>query len=82
MNRSLLFSSCRVHSYAKVDWCVLLPDVDVGRRARLRRCIIDHGVHIPPGIVIGEDPEDDARRFRRTENGITLVTQQMLNRLS
>lgn len=81
MNRSLLFSACRVHSYAKVNWSVLLPDVVVGRGARLNRCIIDHGVSIPPGMVIGEDPDDDSRRFRRTANGITLVTRQMLDRL-
>lgn len=82
MNRSLLFSSCRVHSYAKVNWSVLLPDVDVGRGARLSRCIVDHAVRIPAGMVIGEDPHEDARRFRRTDNGITLVTQQMLDRLT
>jgi glucose-1-phosphate adenylyltransferase len=82
MNRSLLFSACRVHSYAKVNWSVLLPDVEIGRGARLSRCIIDHGVSIPPGMVIGEDPGDDARRFRRTDNGITLVTRQMLDRLT
>ena len=81
LNRSLLFSSCRVHSYAKVNWSVLLPDVDIGRGARLNRCIVDHGVSIPPGMVIGEDPAEDARRFRRTDNGITLVTRQMLDRL-
>ena len=81
-NRSLLFSLCRIHSYSKVEWSVLLPNVEVGRRARLSRCIIDHGVQIPEGMVIGEDPEDDARRFRRTEHGITLVTRQMLDRLS
>ena len=82
MNRSLLFSSCRVHSYAKVNWSVLLPDVDVGRGARLSRCIVDHAVRIPAGMVIGEDPHEDARRFRRTDNGVTLVTQQMLDRLT
>jgi len=81
MNRSLLFSGCRIHSYSKIDWSVLLPDVDVGRDARLSRCIIDHGVRIPPGMVIGEDADDDLRRFRRTESGITLVTQQMIERL-
>jgi glucose-1-phosphate adenylyltransferase len=48
----------------------------------LKRCIIDHGVRIPAGMVIGEDPAEDARRFRRTENGITLVTQQMIDKLS
>ena len=82
INRSLLYSGCRVHSYTKVDWSVLLPEVDVARGARLNRCIIDHGVRIPAGMVIGEDPAEDARRFRRTENGITLVTQEMIARLS
>jgi len=82
MNRSVLFSACRVHSHARVDWSVLLPDVEVGRRARLSRCIIDHGVQIPEGMVIGEDAEEDARRFRRTPNGITLVTRKMIERLT
>ena len=82
MNRSLLFSSCRVHSYAKVNWSVLLPKVDIGPGARLSRCIVDHAVRIPAGMVIGEDPHEDARRFRRTDNGITLVTQQMIDRLT
>ena len=82
MNRSLLFSSCRVHSYAKVNWSVLLPEVDIGRGARLSRCIVDRAVRIPAGMVIGEDPHEDARRFRRTDNGITLVTQQMIDRLT
>ena len=82
MNRSLLFSSCRVHSYAKVNWSVLLPKVDIGCGARLSRCIVDRAVRIPAGMVIGEDPHDDARRFRRTDNGVTLVTQQMIDRLT
>ena len=82
INRSLLYSSCRVHSYARIEWSVLLPEVDIGRGARLSRCIIDHGVRIPAGMVIGEDSDEDARRFRRTAAGITLVTQQMLDRLS
>ena len=81
MNRSLLFSSCRVHSHAKINFSVLLPDVEIGRGARLHRCIIDHGVRIPPGMVIGEDYDEDFRRFRRTENGVTLVTRQMIERL-
>jgi len=43
--------------------------------------IVDRGVKIPAGLVVGEDPEDDARRFRRTSRGICLVTQRMLDRL-
>jgi glucose-1-phosphate adenylyltransferase len=82
INRSLLFSSCRVHSYARVNLSVLLPDTTVGTRARLSRCVVDAGCNIPPGLVVGEDPEDDARRFRYTENGITLITKKMLERLN
>jgi glucose-1-phosphate adenylyltransferase len=82
LNRSLLFSICRVHSYAKVDWSVLLPEVDVGRGARLSRCVVDHGCQIPAGLVVGEDPEEDARRFRRSSNGITLITRHMLEKLA
>ena len=68
-------------TFAVFNWSVLLPEVEIGRGVRLSRCIVDHGVSIPPGMVIGEDPVDDARRFRRTENGITLVTQPMIERL-
>ncbi len=82
INRSLLFSSVRVNSYSKVEWSVLLPDVEVGRHARLNKVVVDRGCSIPEGMVIGEDPADDARRFYRTENGVTLVTRRMLERLS
>lgn len=82
INRSLLFSSCRIHSYSKVNWSVLLPNVEVGRGAKLSRCIIDNGVQIPAGMVIGEDGAEDARRFRRTENGICLVTRKMIENIS
>ncbi len=82
LNRSLLFSDCRVGSYARVEWSVLLPEISIGRGARLTRCIVDHGCRIPPGMVVGEDPIEDERRFRRTANGITLITVAMLERLA
>ena len=78
---SLLFTGCRVHSYARLDGAVVLPQVDIGRAARLTRVVVDRGVRIPDGLVVGEDPDDDARRFRRTEAGITLITQRMLDAL-
>jgi glucose-1-phosphate adenylyltransferase len=81
LNRSLLFSSCRVHSYSTVDWSVLLPEVQVGRGARLTRCIVDRGCVIPDGLVVGEDAQADAARFNRTAQGITLITRDMLARL-
>ncbi len=79
--RSVLFSICRVHSYSHVNWSVLLPEVEVGRRARLTRVVVDRGVHIPDGLVVGEHPEEDAARFYRTDSGIVLITKDMINRL-
>lgn len=78
LERSLLFSSVRVHSFTKVNETVVLPEVDIGRNCRIKRAIIDRGCHLPNGTVIGEDPEQDARRFRVTSNGIVLVTPDML----
>jgi len=80
--RSLLFSNVRVHSWSRVNWSVLLPAVEVGRRARLTKVIVDRGCRIPDDMVIGEDPELDASRFRRTAGGVTLVTRDMLARLA
>jgi glucose-1-phosphate adenylyltransferase len=79
--RTLLFSNVRVHSQAQVEWSVLLPGVTVGRRACLRRVVVDRGCNIPDDMVIGHDVEADARRFHRSENGITLVTRRMLEKL-
>ncbi|URI08025.1 glucose-1-phosphate adenylyltransferase [Aquincola tertiaricarbonis] len=78
VRRTVLYSGVRVHSHAKVMLSVLLPDVQVGRGARLNKVIIDRGCHIPDGMVIGEDAEEDARRFLRSEGGVVLVTRDML----
>jgi glucose-1-phosphate adenylyltransferase len=59
----------------------VLPNVKVGRHAQLHNVVIDHGVVIPEGLVVGEDPILDAKRFRRTENGICLITQTMIDKL-
>lgn len=78
---SVLFSRVRVNSFCSLDSAILLPDVVVGRSARLRRCIIDRSCLIPEGMVIGENPDEDARRFYRSEEGIVLVTREMLAKL-
>jgi glucose-1-phosphate adenylyltransferase len=78
LNRSLLFSRVKIHSYARVEESVILPEVDVGRHCQIRRAIIDRGCHLPPGTVIGENPEEDAERFRVTRNGIAVITPEML----
>ena len=79
--RSVLFSSVRVHSHSVVNLSVLLPDVQVGRGARLTRTVVDRGCTIPDGLVVGEDPVQDAERFHRSANGICLVTAQMLAKI-
>ncbi len=81
VRQSLLFTGVHLRSYSYVENAVILPDVEVARSARLTNVIIDRGVHIPAGLVVGEDPELDARRFRRTEHGICLITQPMIDKL-
>ena len=79
--RSVLFSNVRVHSYSKVHWSVVMPNVTIGRGARITRAVIDSDCVIPDGMVIGEDAAADAARFERSPTGITLVTREMLRRL-
>jgi glucose-1-phosphate adenylyltransferase len=81
LRHSLLFTGVRAHSFANVENTVVLPYVDIGRYARLRNVIVDRGVKIPEGLVVGEDPVEDERRFRRTQEGICLITQPMLDRM-
>jgi len=78
VRRSLLFSSVHVHSQAVVEDSVILPRADIGEGARLRRVVVDKHCIIPPGMVIGFDPIEDAKRFHVTAKGITLVTPEML----
>ncbi|MEL6366654.1 MAG: glucose-1-phosphate adenylyltransferase [Pseudomonadota bacterium] len=79
LHRSLLFSNVRVRSYSKLTETVVLPDVEIGEHCRIHRAIIDRGSLIADHTVIGEDVEADrARGFRVTDEGITLVTPDML----
>jgi glucose-1-phosphate adenylyltransferase len=78
VRRSLLFSSVRVHSFCSVEESVVLPDVEIGRGAVLRRVVIDRRTRIPPGLHAGVDPEQDRKRFHVTDKGITLITPEML----
>ena len=80
VRNSLLFTQVHTNSFAVLDHAVVLPYATVGRHARLTRVVIDRGVDIPRGLVVGEDPEEDAKWFRVSEGGITLITQAMLDR--
>ena len=79
VSNSLLFTGCRTHSYSSLEYVVALPHVTVNRKAELTNVVIDAGVVIPEGLVVGKDPVEDAKWFRRSEGGIVLITQEMLD---
>ena len=79
--RSLLFTGVKMGSFSSVDEAVILPYCNIGRGAKLSRVIIDSGVRIPEGLVVGEDPVLDAQRFRRSEGGVCLINKAMIDRL-
>ncbi len=80
VRNSLLFTQVHTNSYAVLDHAVVLPYVTINRHARLKNVVIDRGVVIPEGLVVGEDPDEDKKWFRVTDNGITLITSDMLKR--
>jgi glucose-1-phosphate adenylyltransferase len=79
VSNSLLFTGCRTHSFSSLEYVVALPDVIVNRKAELKNCVIDRGVIIPEKLVVGQDPLEDAKWFRRSEGGVVLITQDMLD---
>ena len=81
LRHSLLFTGVRVNSFSSIENAVLMPRVTIGRSVRLKNVIVDRGVEIPSGLVVGEDPVEDAARFRRTENGVCLITEKMIRAL-
>ena len=79
VRRSVLFSDVHVNANALVEDAVILPNVRIGKDARLKRVVVDRGCIIPEGLVAGMDPIQDRERFYVSENGITLITAEMLN---
>ncbi|RVV99611.1 glucose-1-phosphate adenylyltransferase [Mesobaculum littorinae] len=82
VRNSLLFTLVHTNSYSVLDHSVVLPQAYISRHARLTKCVVDHGVCIPEGLIVGEDPEEDAKWFRVSDTGVTLITQDMLDRRS
>ena len=77
VDRSVVSANVRVNSYADVEESLLFEGVKVGRRARIRRAIIDKNVEIPPGLEIGYDPEEDRKRFFVSPKGVVVVPKGM-----
>ncbi|WP_422368487.1 glucose-1-phosphate adenylyltransferase [Pelagibius sp.] len=82
VSESLLFTGVHCHSYSNLDKVVALPYCTINRNARLTNVVLDRGVSVPEGLVVGDDPEEDARHFRVTANGVTLVTQNMIDSMN
>jgi len=78
VRRSLLSTNVRVDDAECVEDSVLLPNVQVGEGAVLRRAVVDKYCRIPPRLVVGVDPDMDRRRFYVTDKGVTLITPEML----
>lgn len=81
LNRCLLFTGVKTHSYSVLEGVVAMPYAEIGRNARLSNVVIDRDVVIPSGLIVGEDARLDAKRFRRTENGVCLITRAMIEDL-
>lgn len=79
--RSLLFTGVHCHSFSDLEQVVALPYCTINRKARLKNVVLDRGVSVPAGLVVGEDPTLDGKRFRVTDNGVVLITQAMIDRL-
>ena len=79
--QSLLFTGVHCHSFSELEGVVALPRCTINRNARLKNVVLDRGVQIPEGLVVGEDQDLDAKRFRVSDGGVTLITQSMIDQL-
>lgn len=78
IRHSLLSNNVRVNSYSVVEDSVILPNVIIGRNCSIKNAVIDSDCVIHKGTVIGEDPEEDKKRYHVTPEGIVLVCPEML----
>jgi glucose-1-phosphate adenylyltransferase len=82
IEESMLFSGVQVQEHSHVLRSVVLPNTFIGPGCTIQRAIIDEGCEVPAGLSVGQDRARDAARFHVTDNGVVLVTQQMLQALT
>ena len=70
---SVIGRGVRVHSHASVEDSIIFDNCDIGRRAKVRRAILDKNVRVPPDTTIGYDLESDRQLYHVTESGIVVV---------
>lgn len=81
LENCLLYTGVRTHSFAKLKGVIAMPYVDIGRNVELTKVVIDRGVKIPAGLIVGKDADLDAKRFHRSPGGVCLITQNMIDAL-
>ena len=81
IRRSLLFSNVRVSSHTMIEDSVILPDVHIGEHVSLRKVVVDKRARVPDGLEVGYDQRKDKQRFHVTDNGVTLITAEMLGQV-
>ncbi|MGZ8143034.1 MAG: glucose-1-phosphate adenylyltransferase [Methylosarcina sp.] len=78
VRHSLLFSNVRVNSYTILQDSIVLPQANIGRHCRITKAIIEKGCEIPEGTIIGENLEEDKKKYHVSPGGVVLVTPDML----
>jgi glucose-1-phosphate adenylyltransferase len=79
VKRSVISFGTTIESYSLVKDCVILPKVHIGQNCRITKAIIDKACVIPDGTIIGEDLEEDRKKYHVSPEGIVLVTPRMLD---
>ena len=77
MHRSILSPKVRINSYTEVSESILFENVNIGRRCKIRRAIVDKNVEIPAGTTIGYDEAEDRQRFHVTTEGVVVIPKGM-----
>jgi len=75
---SLLFSNVKIYQGCELEGVLALPGCEVGRGSRLKNVILDNQCRVPEGTVIGDNAEEDAKRFILSDDGVTIVNRKML----
>jgi glucose-1-phosphate adenylyltransferase len=73
VKNSILFRGVKVHAGASVEDSVILDNCDIGRRAKVRRAILDKNVRVAPDSTIGYDLEQDRKLYHVTDTGLVVV---------
>jgi len=73
IKNSVIGRNIRVHAGAEIDECIIFDDCEIGRRAKLHRCILEKNASIPDDAVIGFDLKEDSKHYHVTETGIVVI---------